>query len=94
MVCQLLTCDIDNPEPVQLLTVRPVADIDEQGIVQNLVLLVFRQIIEILVINGERTVNILTQGDSALLSVKHLIAVSAVILLNLAPVDNIQRQAL
>lgn len=50
--------------------------------------------IEILVIDGERAVHILTKGDSALLSVKHFVTVGAVILLHLAPVNNIQGQAL
>ena len=98
MVGKLFACDVDDAEPVQLLGIRSLAYVHEQLVIENLLFLIARQVVEILIVHGERPVNILAKRDGALLPVQHLvprlIRIVLVLLASVNPVHHVQGQAL
>ena len=72
LVREFLPGDVHDLEPVQLLGVRPLAEIDHQLVVQDLRLLVIGEGVEILFADGEVVVEVLANGYGPLLAVEDL----------------------
>ena len=86
-----LACNVDGLKPVELFFVVARADVDEQLVVENLVLLRRRQVVEILEFVGKVAVHILTDRNGALLSVHHFVGHLAVVVAR-GPVHHVQRK--
>ena len=55
-----LARNVDGSEPIQLLAVRPGAEVDHQFVIKNLLLLIVLQVVERQLVDGEVPVHVLT----------------------------------
>ena len=95
LVGQLDAGDVDDFEPFEFLAVVAVAHIDEQLVVEYPLLLVVGEVVEIHLIDGELTLDILTERYRPLLTVEDFEpAVAVLVLSSPAPIHHIEGKPL
>lgn len=83
-------CNVDSSKPIQLLAVRPGAEIDHELVTENLLLLIVFQVVERQPVDGKIAVDILADGKRALLAIDDLV----ITVLAHRPIHHVQRKVL